>query len=766
MAWRCGERFRRLGALVVVCAVGLMPNVALAGGTQFPESGTRPLARGGAFFASANDPMVTFLNPANLAEMRGIQLGLNAHLAFYQLCFNRAGTYGAYPTGEDGSPIQPPNDFSFPGAIVQDLDGNGIADTNVLVNPSNPAGQPGPGSTIVSLNDANSIFTNGQTTLAAVGDSGIPVGQTAFPEVCNTPNMGLVPQLGFTWRVHERVGIGIGFFAPFGIGELEYGQQRRVAVDQSVYDRDGDGSLDTRQADFDANGDGMIATDGSETFTVPVNVPSDAVDLDGDGIPDARDVLGTVPVPGSPIGILPAPTRYNLIDQDLSVAFPTIGVGVKVTDKIRVGASFASGFALLSLRTLSRSFRGENFNDDALSNVDGAVDPFVPRVTASIAANPIDNLTVSSTFIWTDDIVAEGDLRVTSGYYNSQPYDELRIRNTEVFSPQPWQLAFAMRYADRIRPRNTGLEGGEDDPTRAFGDDRVINDAMTNENWDVELDLVWERNSLIDASAIRPGNCVQSNLDQDPRNGSYPDRDCSIPANFPQLGPLYIASLDSAGSIPGTVPNDVSVARNWQDQLSLRAGGSYNVVPGVFSLHSGFSFETKGMKDGFERIDLAPLMRFGAHAGFTLRVGRWDLTFAYAHIHQRAETITTAEAGVQQTVSDGRLRQLACAEDEFCGRLSEEGQRARAARLPLGPGASDDVRQAYENNQETTPRQNANGQFIDASGNVVSDPADAEQLEVRSTDFQTQFGEGTRVNIGKIRSNLDVVSFSITYHFR
>ncbi|MEM1416886.1 MAG: hypothetical protein AAGH15_18455 [Myxococcota bacterium] len=739
-----------------------------AGGAQFPESGTRPLARGGAFFASANDPMVTFLNPAQLAEMRGIQLGLNAHLAFYELCFARAGAYGAYPVGPPGQPIQPPNDFSFPGAIVQDLDGNGIPDTNVLLgDPTDPRGEPGPGSTIVSLSDAPSLFTNGQTTLAAVGE-------TPFPEVCNTPRAALVPQLGFTWRVHERVGLGLGLYAPFGVGGLEYGQERRIALDRSLYDRDGDGSLDTRRADYDADGDGRIAADGSETFTVPVNVPSDAVDLDGDGIPDVRDVIGTVEVPGSPIGILPAPTRYNLIDQDLSLAFPTLGVGVKVSDTLRVGASFGAGFGIFSLRTIGRSFRGENFNEDALSHVDGAVDPFVPRVTASVAANPVDGLTLSGTFLWTDDVEAVGDLRITSGYYTSQVFDELLVPDSKVLSPQPWQLAVGIRYADRIRPRNVGLEGAPDDPTRGFGEDRVIHDAMTNERWDVELDLVWERNSLVQESAVRPGRCVQSALAQDPRLGSYPDRDCSDPggvlppsgAAFPQLGPVYVVSLDAVGALPGTAPPEASVARAWQDQLSLRAGGSVNVVPGVLALHSGFSFETKGVKDGYERIDLAPLMRFGAHAGLTLRVGRWDLTFAYAHIHQRAETITTAEAAVSQTVSDGRLRELSCAEDAFCGRLSREGQRARAARLPLGPGASDEVREAYEGQQATTPRQNANGQFLDAEGNVVSDPADAQQLQVRPGDFETQFGEGTRINIGKLRSNLDVLSFSITYHFR
>ncbi|MEO0326544.1 MAG: hypothetical protein AAF447_26595, partial [Myxococcota bacterium] len=672
--------------------------------------------------------------------------------------FQRDGTYGGYATeGPNGQLIQPPDDFSFGGAQVQDLNGNGIADTNVLLgDPNNPAsirGVPGTGSTLSDRNDAPSIFTAGQTTLAAAGN-------LAFPEVCNQPNFNLVPQLGFSWRITDRIGLGVGFFAPFGIGESQFGQTRRVQIDQSPYDSDGDGQLDRR--DFDENGDGVIQ-DG-ERGLLPVSVPSDAVDLDGDGVPDARDILGTVAVPGSPIGILPAPTRYNLIDQDLSVAFPTIGIGYKINDKLRIGASFASGFAILSLRTISRSFRGENFNDDVLSNVDGAVDPFVPRVTGSIAANPTDNLSLSYTFTWTDDIKAEGNLRVTSGYYNDQVFDELLIPNTEVFSPQPWQMAFGVRYADRIRPRNQALDGGDDDPTRAFGDDRIINDPMTNERWDIELNAVWERNSLVEASNIRAGRCDQATLNNDPLAGPYPDRDCT--GVFALLGPLYSAGLDSVGLVTGTVPPDVRVDRKWLDQLSLRAGGSYNLVPGVVALHAGFSFETKGVRSGFERIDIAPLMRFGAHGGLTVRVGRWDLTFAYAHIHQRSETITSGESGVAQTTSDPRLRQLNCDADENCSRLSSEGQRARAARLPIGEGASEADRAAYTGQQTTAPRQNASGQFINEAGEVVSDPSQAAQDPVRESDFQSQFGEGTRVNIGRIRSNLDVLSFSLTYHFR
>ncbi len=754
MAWRIGTHLGRVLAVALV----LTPSLAFAGGTQFPESGTRPLARGGAFFTRADDPMATFFNPANLAEMRGMQLGLNAHMAFYQLCFQRDGTYGGYPTrGPNGELVQPPNDFSFDGAIVQDLDGNGIADTNVLLgdpsDPDNVRGIPGPGSTLSASTDGASIFTPGATTAS--------VGALPFPEVCNQPNFNLVPQLGFSWRITERIGLGIGFFAPFGVGEAQFGQTRRVEVDRSVYDADGNNELDTVTRTFDANGDGMIGP--GETFDVPVDVPSDAV-LDENGIPVARDVLGTVPVPGSPLGILPAPTRYNLVDQDLSVAFPTVGIGYKLTDKIRIGASFASGFAILNLRTISRSFRGENFNDDVLSNVDGAVDPFVPRVTGSIAANPTDNLSLSYTFTWTDDITAEGDLQVTTGYYNDRGFDELLIPNTEVFSPQPWQMAIGVRYADRIRPRNQGLDGGDDDPTRAFGDDRVMNDPMNNERWDIELNAVWERNSLVEASNIRPGRCDGATLNNDPRDGDYPDRDCN--EVFALLGPLYTAGLDDVNLLTGTVPSDVRVDRQWLDQLSLRLGGSYNLVPGVVALHGGFSFETKGVRDGFERIDIAPLMRFGGHGGLTVRVGRWDLTFAYAHIHQRTEVITTGEAGVSQTTSDPRLRQLNCAQDANCSRLSSEGQRARAARLPIGAGASDETRTAYETNQATAPRQNASGQFINEAGDVVSDPSQAAQDPVAPGDFQSQFGEGTRVNIGRIRSNLDVVSFSLTYHFR
>jgi long-subunit fatty acid transport protein len=57
---------------------------------QFPENGTEPMGRGGAWVARASNPLATFYNPAGLAGQATGVLG-NLHLVFNKVCFQRSG---------------------------------------------------------------------------------------------------------------------------------------------------------------------------------------------------------------------------------------------------------------------------------------------------------------------------------------------------------------------------------------------------------------------------------------------------------------------------------------------------------------------------------------------------------------------------------------------------------------------------------------------------------------------------------------------------
>ena len=75
---------------VVVCialllALCVVPETALAGGFEVPAAGAHSLGRGGAWSARADDPMALLYNPANLTELRGVQLHECAYAALQWL---------------------------------------------------------------------------------------------------------------------------------------------------------------------------------------------------------------------------------------------------------------------------------------------------------------------------------------------------------------------------------------------------------------------------------------------------------------------------------------------------------------------------------------------------------------------------------------------------------------------------------------------------------------------------------------------------------
>ena len=376
---------------------------------------------------------------------------------------------------------------------------------------------------------------------------------------------------------------------------------------------------------------------------------------------------------------LPAPTRYALIEENLILAFPTVGVGYRPHPAVSIGASFGWGIApVIDLTTMTRALRGEDFQGDVLTEL-SAQDWFVPRITGSVHVVPHDNIDIVASFTWQDDLNADGDLSLTTGYYRPDdgdyPLDRVTVPGVAVEAPLPWNAALSFRYADRIKPRPT-------DPGLEARLTRRVEDAMQNERWDVELDLVYEMNSRVDRFTVNLPPCP-------------PTAACNMGR--------WEVQADN-GLFQG-IPPSLSLEKQWRDQLSLRLGGDWNFIPGVASGRLGFSYETKGVRDGFEQLDFLPLQRFGLHVGFTFRIAKFfDVSIAYARIFQSTTTVTLEQAALHQVNAEARIAELGCQEDP-----SRECDRS---------------------------------------------------------DAQGTSGEGTVINAGRYTSSYDMLSLGLTYHFR
>jgi hypothetical protein len=402
--------------------------------------------------------MTLTYNPAQLSQLSGGQVMLNVQNAFYDACVTREGTYGDH-VASDGS---------------TDRFGDFADYRNV-----------------------------------------------PYPRVCqdNLLNPGL--WLAGTWRVSDRIGLGVGLMTPASAAHLVWG--------------------------------------------------------DGKG--------------GNKSGEVPSPVRYQLVEQDIKLFLPTLGLGAKLASWLSLGLSFQAGVALIKNVNYTVSNGTENPSEDSQSKLE-LHDYFVPAAIFSAHLVPHDNVDLTLYGRVSDDIRAKGEVTIRAGDFGTTPLaidgnDDVSLR-----SPQPAQFGISARYADRFNGRKNGERG----------------DPLLEERWDVELSATYHMTSQFDAIAV------------------------DIP------------------SLPKIKPDGLQfeLPHQWNDQISVRLGSDFNVIRSVLAIRAGLHYETSAISGSYMGIDFQPAQRLGVHAGLTYRAGPVDLSLAYAHIFQETVTVPGNAAAYPQ----------------------------------------------------------------------------------------------------------------------
>jgi len=389
----------------------------------------------------------------------------------------------------------------------------------------------------------------------------------------------------------------------------------------------------------------------------------------------------------------PSPVRYmNLGSANIGV-FPTLGVGYRITDSLRVGVSLQWGIISVHQQMMVPTASGTNPAGDVYADLRG-VDWFVPAAIGSIHFVPMDALDVVVMGKWQDGIRTTGEVDATTGVFadNQNPYTTRGLKLSKIEQAMPWKLGAGIRYAQRLAPRPDGtgdFEGNENEPTR-------LRDAMAEEAWDIEFDVEYQANSVVDQT-----------------------RAIAEPGQYLTIEPK-MGGMMSTLPFPDPGLEEISIERQWKDQWSLRAGGSWNVLPGLLALHTGAHYETRGVTPAYMNVDFWPVSRVGLHGGVTVRLDqRVDLTFAYGHIMQ--ETIVVAAPA---SVSE------------------DERPFSRNVGVAITSGSYAPM------NEQDAPS--------DADG-----VADLRQQETKMLVNRYP----TVVNAGRYRSSIDVVAVGIQYHF-
>ena len=155
----------------IACSLAAFAPTARAGGLEYTGQGAQSLARGGAVAARAEDPMVLAHNPAGLAELRGSQFLLNLNLALFDACVDPAGYYGwgAYLGGKP-TRLRDPDTGQQQILRLSEIENGAAAEPNYYSDP--------------------------------------------YDTVCLDQTITPLPQIAWSRRVTEELGIGFGLIFP------------------------------------------------------------------------------------------------------------------------------------------------------------------------------------------------------------------------------------------------------------------------------------------------------------------------------------------------------------------------------------------------------------------------------------------------------------------------------------------------------------------------------------------------------------------------
>ncbi|MDH5674672.1 MAG: hypothetical protein OEZ06_21270 [Myxococcales bacterium] len=311
----------------------------------------------------------------------------------------------------------------------------------------------------------------------------------------------------------------------------------------------------------------------------------------------------------------PSPVRYMMLQSSSLGVFPNFGMAYRIDDMIRVGASFEWGIIAVNNYVMAAMIGGTPPAQDIVAHVK-AQDWFIPAVTASVHLVPMDALDLVLAFRYQDDINASGDVDLTTGIFNPNgvPTTTSNLGITSLSQPMPWKLRAGVRYADRFAPRPSGTGDIEAD----LASPEVIHDPLQDERWDIELDVEYQANGGVDRQVVEYEQGGQ--------------------LEFKPVGDGVESSLVD---FPHPAVPTTEIEKHWNDQVSVRLGGSLNLLPGKVAVSAGAHYENRGINADYMQVDFWPVARFGLHGGLLFRVAkRIDLVLAYAHIFQ--ETIVVA----------------------------------------------------------------------------------------------------------------------------
>lgn len=280
----------------------------------------------------------------------------------------------------------------------------------------------------------------------------------------------------------------------------------------------------------------------------------------------------------------PPPNRYDILEQDVSVAFPSLAAGYSITPKLDIGARVSWGFGGSKGTQILWGLRNyeEDIHSDSLFAVD-VKDNFIPAASAGVLFRPNHMIELGANYSTPKKINFTGDGTAILGT-NLGLGDEKDFIMPENEFPNPDCVGTgtitALHSCVNLTLPQTATVGGR----------YIFRDMTGREVGDIEFDVQWE--------------------------------DWSAASDIEVI-------VNGKSGLTGLQINPVISKHGFQDTFSFRLGGSYGFDLGKNRLtaRAGAAYDTAAAPNSWTRLDLDGMARttLGSGLAYDMSNMRFEL---------------------------------------------------------------------------------------------------------------------------------------------
>jgi long-chain fatty acid transport protein len=339
----------------------------------------------------------------------------------------------------------------------------------------NPAGLAGQATRVTlqaNLTHQSTCFSRTKAANDTTAD-GVTAG-ASYPQVCSAGNFFPNPQLAFTYRLNDRIGLGIALLAPSSVGNISWPEFVGGSPAPQRY---------------------LLISESAVLLTPTVGVGWEVADGLRVG---ASFIAGTAPN----IDVVNAAPAQNSDGQPPSTN--------DIRNELKISSPFIPGFSLGVLWSITPEIDVAGWykwmsDVSAKGDVVTAANYFTPAVASGNMGGVVYGDT-AETYCYT--LPASGPLPGTTPVCGNG-------NNASVKIPIPMEAKIGVRYHKLVAPNAA---------------DRRVRDPVADDVFDVEADFTWANDSAFDFLQIRfPGDSSGNGIL--PANPGLPLGSAFIPAN-------------------------------------------------------------------------------------------------------------------------------------------------------------------------------------------------------------------------------------------